>query len=336
MKISVILPVYNTGKYLADALDSVLAQNVEGMEIIAVNDCSTDNSLAILQNHAASHDIIRVIDLENNVGSGEARNIGMDQATGDWIAFLDSDDLMQPGSLPELLKTAVGQNADIVLGNVKRRRDNIDGSCTITDYKTAKNFEFVLSNTNLRNFPSLINVPPCWALLYRTAFLRDNRIKYRRRIHEDHDFVLHVLLEAENVCIRGDVDFVHYRFRNNDKDVASNTNSPWSEERFRMFVDHIETVYDLLHTKAYETKLGAAADYLRTHRMSYYLGKAVNGPLRHVLGRPGNEFQESLERLAAIFGKSGLPETGLDLTAETLQNRPKARQQQLLRLCACT
>ena len=104
-KISVIIPIYNTEKYLSECLDSVLAQTFQDFEAICVNDGSTDNSVKILSDYAAHDGRIRIINQENKGLSG-ARNTGLDNATGEYIFFLDSDDTIPKYALETLLNIA--------------------------------------------------------------------------------------------------------------------------------------------------------------------------------------------------------------------------------------
>ena len=90
-KISVILPVYNVEKYLRECLDSIINQTLKEIEIICLNDGSTDNSLSILKEYASKDNRIKIIDKENE-GQGYARKVGFDSATGECILFCDSDD----------------------------------------------------------------------------------------------------------------------------------------------------------------------------------------------------------------------------------------------------
>lgn len=106
ISISVIIPVFNAGKYLEESLDSVLAQTLEGIEIICVDDGSVDDSPAILARYAALHGNIRVFN-QPNKGAGLARNLALDNARGKYVAFLDSDDLYpDPGALKFLYDLA--------------------------------------------------------------------------------------------------------------------------------------------------------------------------------------------------------------------------------------
>jgi|GEM_PF-465458 len=112
VKVSVIIPVYNAEQYLRQCLDSVVAQTLEDIEIITVNDGSTDGSLTILEEYVALDPRIRVITQENG-GAGRARNAGMDAANGDYLSFLDADDFFEPNMLEEAYKAAVSDNADV-------------------------------------------------------------------------------------------------------------------------------------------------------------------------------------------------------------------------------
>ena len=113
-KISVLIPVYNTAKYLPACLDSVLSQSLPDFEIVAVNDASTDDSPRILTEYAAKEPRIRIVNHERNKGLLAARITGIEAAAGKYIQFLDSDDFLLPGILRELFETAEKNQADIV------------------------------------------------------------------------------------------------------------------------------------------------------------------------------------------------------------------------------
>ena len=96
--ITIIIPVYNVEKYLSKCIESVLAQGVEDFELLLVNDGSKDNSLAICNDYAQRDGRIRVISKENG-GVSSARNLGLDNATGEWVTFVDADDWLSEGAL---------------------------------------------------------------------------------------------------------------------------------------------------------------------------------------------------------------------------------------------
>lgn len=114
VKISVIIPVYNTGDYLKECIDSVLNQALTDIEVICINDGSTDNSLEILKNYQKTDSRIKVID-QNNIGLGATRNVGLDISQGEYILFLDSDDYLDSNSLDYLYNTSKDKDLDILM-----------------------------------------------------------------------------------------------------------------------------------------------------------------------------------------------------------------------------
>jgi glycosyltransferase involved in cell wall biosynthesis len=117
--ISVIVPVYNMAAYLGQALDSVLAQTLENIEVICVDDCSTDGSAKILADYAVRDARIKIITMDKNSGAGPARNAGINHATGEFIAFLDPDDLLPDDNVYiDLYKAAQKNKAKIAGGHL--------------------------------------------------------------------------------------------------------------------------------------------------------------------------------------------------------------------------
>lgn len=113
-RISIIIPVYNSAKYLRKCLDSVFSQTYNDYEVIAINDGSADNSLGILNEYAKEHKNLKIIDNVINLGAGISRNRGIELATGDYVMFVDSDDYILPYTLEHAYKTMIEENADFV------------------------------------------------------------------------------------------------------------------------------------------------------------------------------------------------------------------------------
>ena len=111
--VSVVIPVYNASKYLAKTLDSALSQTYKNLEIILINDCSTDNSLEIMRDYEKADFRIRVLDSEKNQGVAAVRNRGIQAATGEYIALLDSDDVWVEDKIERQLKLLKENNAQI-------------------------------------------------------------------------------------------------------------------------------------------------------------------------------------------------------------------------------
>ena len=128
-KISVIIPVYNTEKYLRQCLDSVVNQTLKDIEIICINDGSTDNSLQILNEYASSDNRIKLINLIANKGVSFARNFGIRLSKGRYIGFVDSDDWIDLSFYENLYLTTKKQDSDIIAAktivNVKRNKKKL-------------------------------------------------------------------------------------------------------------------------------------------------------------------------------------------------------------------
>lgn len=116
LMISFIIPVYNGEKYLRECLDSVLGQSYQDLEVILVNDGSSDHSQEIIEEYAGRDD--RIVSLvQENQGVSLARNLGLDQAAGEYVWFFDCDDIMREGAVDVMYRRALETGADLVIGN---------------------------------------------------------------------------------------------------------------------------------------------------------------------------------------------------------------------------
>ncbi len=118
-KLSVIVAVYNTEKYLEKCLESLLNQTYKNIELIVINDCSTDNSLRILKQYAKKYSNIVLVENEKNRGLSYSRNTGLDHATGDYIGYIDSDDYIDSTYYENIMEKIVSENADMAITDMK-------------------------------------------------------------------------------------------------------------------------------------------------------------------------------------------------------------------------
>lgn len=200
IKVSVILPVYNMQDYLRQCLDSVLTQTLQGIEIICVNDGSTDRSGEILNEYEAKYHIT-VIN-QRNQGSGPARNVGIDKAIGKYIAFMDPDDYYADCKALEILYYYAEREQILICGgNVK----NIDGEYC----------ECYFDNTQKMEFQNLRMAGSHWRYIYNREFLRENRIRYPNyRRFQDPPFSVKAMILAKTFyAVNTDV----YVYRTNHK-----------------------------------------------------------------------------------------------------------------------
>lgn len=199
-KISIIIPVYNVEKYLRKCLDSICNQTLRDIEIICINDSSTDNSLTILKEYAKKDNRIKIIDFEQNEGVAVARNRGIDIAMGEYLGFVDSDDFVDLDFYERLYIKSKSDNADIVIGNYERV-DNVK-SYKYNDLEKIKSSKY-----NLFSHCSAI---------YKRKKIIDNKIKYLEKmpVNEDVYFAVKALYFSNIVSIVDDV-YYHYYCREN-------------------------------------------------------------------------------------------------------------------------
>jgi glycosyltransferase involved in cell wall biosynthesis len=117
--VSLVVPVFNKAPYLAQTLESTLAQSLRDIEVVCVDDGSTDGSLQILQQFAERDPRVRVLVNERNMGAGKSRNSGLHQARGKYVRFIDADDLVPPDTLSTLYRLIVDDAVDAVKGNIE-------------------------------------------------------------------------------------------------------------------------------------------------------------------------------------------------------------------------
>lgn len=178
-KVSVIIPVYNVEEYLSQCLDSVVNQTLSDIEIICVDDGSSDKSFEILQKYADKDSRIKIFKQENQ-GAGAARNNGLDKATGDYLYFLDSDDYIKLNCLEKLYKKIIFENSDIC---VCQNEILLDSKQEIK-ICVAKNMKLVSDKNkfNVFDVPNVIfkfcNIP-AFTKLYKKDFIKNNKIRFQ-------------------------------------------------------------------------------------------------------------------------------------------------------------
>ncbi len=212
-KISVIIPVYNAEKYLGECLDSVIRQSVKEIEIICVDDGSTDSSGVILGDYAQKDSRIVVINQSKNSGAGISRNLGMDKAGGEYLHFLDADDYLVEHAYENLYIRAKEYDLDLT----KARAYGIDaatgGTIEVPRYSMATlssgDFNRV---TNLHNNPALfmnVAVTP-WSGLYKRSFVNEHNLHfYDLTCVNDRSFYVSVIINARAVMFVDQYLLVH-------------------------------------------------------------------------------------------------------------------------------
>lgn len=213
-KISVIVPVYNVENYLGQCLDSVVNQTFKDIEIICVNDCSTDNSLAILNEYAKKDSRIKVIDLDKNVGLACVRNIAHKYVTGEYIMYLDSDDWLELNACELAYNQIKHNNNDLVYFGIYIFDDS--KHTKYVDKKRLAVFEKYKNRSNIRY--SDIDEPfmsfcECWYKIYKTEFIKKYNLEFESgKTYEDMPFYYNLILTDANFSVL-DVPLYNYRKR---------------------------------------------------------------------------------------------------------------------------
>ncbi len=187
--ISIIVPIYNAEKYLNKCIDSIINQSKKELEIILINDGSTDNSETIIKKYNDK----RIKYFKNkNQGIGKTRNFGIEKATGKYIMFLDSDDFLELNACEKMFEKAEKDKLDIVICDYYRYFDN--GK---KEEVKLPNFK----NSSLKDNPNIIceHLSP-WAKIYKTDLLKNNNIKFVENLkYEDAPFVIEALDCAKKI-----------------------------------------------------------------------------------------------------------------------------------------
>lgn len=214
--VSVLIANFNGGTYVLDALTSAARQSLRDIEIIFVDDKSTDESLAIACDFARMDARVRAIALEANSGPGAARNAGLAAARGRWAAILDSDDFMHPDRLERLVEEMQRTGAEVCADDLVVFQDGGEASAFLGISETAPRWvtptEFVLSNQMFGSRPALGYLKPVIDL----TFLRRHAICYRPtlRIGEDYDLVLQLLAQGARYRLTGEFGYFYRKHGN--------------------------------------------------------------------------------------------------------------------------
>lgn len=202
--ISIIVPTYNVEKYIRTCIESILAQTYRNIEVIIVNDGSTDQSLAVISDLICSHHNIKVIN-QKNQGLSVARNTGIDAATGKYIAFVDADDKIKPDFVSSLYQIADKTGADIVRGSFRDFNGNIPKGW-VPDFNVPTNYGTIVLDQFLSSNISFV----VWSSIYRLDFINSNHIRFTPGIlFEDADFTIRAYMLAKLVATSPEPNYAY-------------------------------------------------------------------------------------------------------------------------------
>ncbi|WP_328868469.1 bifunctional glycosyltransferase/CDP-glycerol:glycerophosphate glycerophosphotransferase [Streptomyces sp. NBC_00304] len=241
-RLTLIVPAYNVQGYIGECLDSVLQQDFTDFEVIGVDDCSPDGSGAILDTYAERDARVRVLHLTENVGLGHARNAGMDEATGDYLLFLDSDDTLAPGSLAAIAaRLDATDDPDVLVFDYTR---------TYWDGRLLRNKRAELLDESgpavfaLADRPQLLDLLQIvWNKAYRRAFVTGHGFRFPPGYYEDAPWTFSSLISAETIAVL-DRSCVLYRQRREGGNILRTV----SRKHFDVF-DQYDRVFAYLDAR---------------------------------------------------------------------------------------
>ena len=240
--LSIIIPLYNCEKYIAQCLDSIFMQCLDeaDFEVIVIDDGSKDNSHDIVSEYAENHDNIQVVKQENQ-GVACTRNNALKMASGDYVTFVDADDMLVEGSLKALLNIARENKADIVKGahievsqeTVLKDYSNESQSNTTVEVKTGG--EAIVKVTKLKE-------GYCWGYLISRKLIIDNNIHFPPQVSfmEDWAFITQAILKSATFV---NTDILFYLYRNNAASCVANM----STEKLLLGCRSIDIVANVAH-----------------------------------------------------------------------------------------
>jgi glycosyltransferase involved in cell wall biosynthesis len=224
LKLSIIVPFYNVEKFIRQCLDSLLDQDIShnDYEIICVNDCSPDNSRSIVVEYQQKYSNIRLIDHTENKKSGAARNTGFDHAKGDYIWFVDSDDMISENCLKHVLCTCQNKSLDLLLINYSRCDENgfinlVDKVFTTTEASQGIRFvNTVFEDSFVYHFGYVIR------MIFSAEYLRSINSKFPEGVFwEDTVYMPRTIILANRVASIADA---YYIYRINTSSITQVTN----------------------------------------------------------------------------------------------------------------
>ena len=237
-KISIIVPIYNVEKYLEKCIDSIINQTLKDIEIICIDDGSTDKSGKILDDYAALDNRIKVIHKENG-GYGKAMNIGLDNATGEYIGIVEPDDYITSKMYEDLYQIAITNDSDIVKSSFYVNRKSPQ------ETRTFKNFgwDSIVPKTTfkLEDCPNfLCSHPSIWSAIYKREFINSNKIRFIEAPGAgwtDNPFYLKAMYLANKINYTSNAYYYWLQEAANDSDALKNYKLPF---------DRANDIYNIL------------------------------------------------------------------------------------------
>lgn len=290
-KVSVLVPIYNVEKYLEECLNSIVKQTLKDIEIICINDGSTDKSLRIIKRFAKEDKRIVILN-KNNSGYGDSMNQGLQKARGTYIGIVESDDWIEKDAFEKLYSIATRHNAEVVKSNyynyytsAKYRRINGTKVELVNSYETNK----IINPAD--TYHIFLQRPAIWTGIYKRSFLKQNNIKFLPTpgaSYQDTGFNFKVWVSAKRAFFTDDA-FLHYRQDNE----ASSVNSPGKV--FCISDEFLEIEHYLRSKKLLNTKYGELMRLAKWGAYSWNIERLTANLAKEFITRASAEYRKDKE-----------------------------------------
>lgn len=249
--ISIIVPVYNVEKYLVECIESLLDQTYSNIEILCINDGSTDNSRAIIDSYRLQDSRIELLEHDFNCpnkGLSASRNLGIKEAKGKYICFIDSDDFISRDFIMDLYVDIEKSDADIAMASIYETYAGLTKPLVI--YNTNESAISTKMKFDLAQLPKHNYV---WNKLYRASFLRKSEILFREgKLYEDIEWTHKIFYLANKVCTSTSAK---YFYRHHSSSIVAVKSKTWLKDRDEAWKNTIRFVQSI------PTDLGNMRDY---------------------------------------------------------------------------
>lgn len=218
-KITTVIPVYNQEKHLEKALKSIVNQRRTPFELLIINDASTDDTQLICEKFQMSYTNIRTINLTENMGVSNARNIGIKYASGDYIHFMDSDDTIEEDMYENILKNIKNKEKDLIITGTRYNENNKINIYIPQkrDINTLKEMQDFLKCNCIIGRRNIFNV--VWNKLYKREFLTKNNIRFDKDISFGEDFLfnLECMKKTNSIYV---INRAYYNYIRNPNEIT--------------------------------------------------------------------------------------------------------------------
>ena len=231
--ISIIIPIYNSEKYLKECIESVIKQSYKNFELILVDDGSKDNSKNICDEYSLKDNRIRVIHKENS-GAADSRNKGLEASVGDYVLFMDSDDYwLSEKLLEKLLENSKKYNSDFVLFNIAPLKENLSFSRLFDESYNGQDLNQIVEYLVKSDLFS----PGPWNKFFKSSFLKDNKIMFPvGKVCEDIQWTYELMKVAKNISLSNE----WYVYRN----VSTSQSRNIKEKNIKDYIEIIDICYN--------------------------------------------------------------------------------------------